>query len=193
MNSSHSILLASASPRRRELLTQLSIKFKVSAADINESIAEAETALDYVVRMARDKALAGLKQTGGMMPALGSDTIVLLDGEIFGKPESRSEAESMLQDLSGQTHHVYSSVALALKPDNVLEALNITAVTFAEMPAEWIKQYCQSDEPMDKAGAYAVQGGAGQYIRRIDGSYSAVMGLPLFETAELLRRAGLLA
>jgi septum formation protein len=193
MNSSHSILLASASPRRRELLTQLSIKFKVSAADINESIAEAETALDYVVRMARDKALAGLKQTGGMMPALGSDTIVLLDGEIFGKPESRSEAESMLQDLSGQTHHVYSSVALALKPDNVLEALNITAVTFADMPAEWITQYCQSDEPMDKAGAYAVQGGAGQYIRRIDGSYSAVMGLPLFETAELLRRAGLLA
>lgn len=193
MNSTYSILLASASPRRRELLTQLSIKFKISAADINESINEGETVLHYVVRMARDKALAGLKQTGGMIPALGSDTIVLLDGEIFGKPESPSEAESMLQGLSGQTHHVYSSVALALEPDNVLEALNITAVTFAEMPAEWITQYCQSDEPMDKAGAYAVQGGAGQYISRIDGSYSAVMGLPLFETAELLRRAGLLA
>lgn len=193
MNSTHSILLASASPRRRELLTQLSINFKISAADINESIIEGETALDYVVRMAREKALAGLKQTGGLMPALGSDTIVLLDGEIFGKPESRSEAESMLQALSGKIHHVYSSVALALKPDNVLETLNITAVTFAEMPAKWIIKYCQSDEPMDKAGAYAVQGGAGQYIRRIDGSYSAVMGLPLFETADLLRRAGLLA
>jgi septum formation protein len=87
---------------------------------------------------------------------------------------------------------VYSAVALALKSDNVMDTLNITAVTFGKMPTQWIKQYCQSDEPMDKAGAYAVQGGTGQYIRRIEGSYSGVMGLPLFETAELLRRAGLL-
>ena len=99
----------------------------------------------------------------------------------------------MLQSLSGQTHHVYSAVALALSLDNVLDTLNVTAVTFGKMPAQWIKQYCQSDEPMDKAGAYAVQGGTGQYIRHIEGSYSGVMGLPLFETAELLRRAGLLA
>ena len=98
----------------------------------------------------------------------------------------------MLQNLSGQTHQVYSSVALALNPGNVLDTLNITAVTFGEMPTEWIKQYCQGDEPMDKAGAYAVQGGAGQYICRIEGSYSGVMGLPLFETAELLRKAGVL-
>ena len=99
----------------------------------------------------------------------------------------------MLQKLSGQTHHVYSSVALVQSNDMVLDTLNITAVTFGDMPLEWIRQYCQGDEPMDKAGAYAVQGGAGQYIRRIDGSYSGVMGLPLFETAQLLRRAGLLA
>ena len=144
------------------------------------------------MRVAREKALAGLMQSGGFMPALGSDTIVLLDGKILGKPENRADAENMLTGLSGQTHHVYSAVALALEPDNVMDTLNITAVTFGEMPAEWIQQYCQSDEPMDKAGAYAVQGGAGQYIRRIEGSYSGVMGLPLYETAELLRRAGLL-
>ena len=192
MNKIHSILLASGSPRRRELLKQLAVTFKVAVADIDESVIEGETPEDYVVRLAREKAQAGFEQNGGLMPALGSDTIVLLDGRILGKPETRAEAESMLQSLSGQTHHVYSAVALALKSDNVMGTLNITAVTFGKMPTQWIKQYCQSDEPMDKAGAYAVQGGTGQYIRRIEGSYSGVMGLPLFETAELLRRAGLL-
>ncbi len=188
----HSILLASRSPRRRELLKQLAVKFTVAAMDVDESIIEGENPKDYVVRLAREKALAGYKQYLGMMPAMGSDTIVLLDGEILCKPESRAEAESMLQGLSGRTHHVYSAVALALAADNVMDTLNVTAVTFGDMPTEWIRQYCQSDEPMDKAGAYAVQGGTGQYIRHIEGSYSGVMGLPLFETAELLRRAGLL-
>ena len=193
MNKIHSILLASGSPRRRELLKQLAVSFKVAAADIDESIIDGEAPEDYVVRLAREKALVGVEQNGGQVPALGSDTIVLLDGQILGKPETRAEAESMLQSLSGQTHQVYSAVALALEADNVLDTLNITAVTFGKMPVEWIRQYCQGDEPMDKAGAYAVQGGTGQYIRRIEGSYSGVMGLPLFETAELLRRAGLLA
>lgn len=189
----HPILLASGSPRRRELLKQLDVSFTVAPANIDESISAGETPEDYVMRMAREKALAGLEYSGGLMPALGSDTIVLLAGEILGKPGSRTEAERMLQSLSGATHQVYSSVAVALQEDHVLDTLNITAVTFGEMPPAWIKQYCQGDEPMDKAGAYAVQGGAGQYIRRIDGSYSGVMGLPLYETAELLRRAGLLA
>ena len=193
MNKIHSILLASGSPRRRELLKQLAVTFKVAAADIDESIIDGEAPEDYVVRLAREKALVGFEQNGGQVPALGSDTIVLLDGQILGKPESRAEAENMLQSLSGQTHQVYSAVALALEVDNVLDTLNITAVTFGKMPIQWIRQYCQGDEPMDKAGAYAVQGGTGQYIRRIEGSYSGVMGLPLFETAELLRRAGLLA
>lgn len=192
MNSAPSILLASASPRRHELLRQLDVAFIVAAANIDESIVDGETVEEYVLRLAREKALAGLEQTMGLMPALGSDTIVLLDGRILGKPESRAEAESMLQALSGQTHHVYSSVAVALDEDRVLDTLNITAVTFGDMPDEWIKDYCQTDEPMDKAGAYAVQGATGQYIRRIEGSYSGVMGLPLFETAELLRRAGIL-
>lgn len=192
MTSSPSILLASGSPRRHELLKQLDISFTVAAANIDESISDGEQPRDYVLRMAREKALAGLEQTMGLMPALGSDTIVLLNGDIFGKPRSRAEAESMLQALSGQTHQVYSSVAIALEPEKILDTLNITAVTFGEMPSEWIRHYCQTDEPMDKAGAYAVQGGTGQYIRQIEGSYSGVMGLPLFETAALLRQAGLM-
>jgi len=192
MNSPQTILLASASPRRHELLKQLEVKFTVGPANIDESIIDGETPREYVLRLAGEKALAGFEQTLGLMPALGSDTIVLLDGEILGKPGSRAEAESMLGQLSGQTHHVYSAVALALEPGKVIDTLNITAVTFGTMPPEWIRQYCKSDEPMDKAGAYAVQGGTGQYVRRIEGSYSGVMGLPLFETAELLRQAGLL-
>jgi len=192
MSENYSLILASSSPRRRELLKQLEVTFKVAPADIDESIDEGETPTNYVLRMSREKALVGLAQNGGEIPALGSDTIVVLNDKILGKPESHTEAASMLMRLSGQTHHVYSAVALALKPDRILNTLNITAVSFGKMPMEWIKQYCQSDEPMDKAGAYAVQGGAGQYINRIDGSYSGVMGLPLYETAEILRQAGLL-
>lgn len=187
------ILLASASPRRQELLAQLDVRFTVAPANIDESILEGETPREHVVRLAREKALAGFEQNLGLMPALGSDTIVLLDGDILGKPASRAEAEIMLTRLSGQQHQVYSAVALAIEPDHVLEALNVTAVTFGEMPREWIREYCKGEEPMDKAGAYAVQGGTGQFIRHIDGSYSGVMGLPLFETARLLREAGLLA
>ena len=192
MKSPHPILLASGSPRRRELLTQLMDEFEVAATDIDESLLEGETPRDYVSRLSRAKALAGYSLSGGRLPVLGSDTIVLLDDEILCKPESRKEAESMLGRLSGRTHEVYSGVALALDAETVLEAINITAVTFAEMPPAWIHKYCQGDEPMDKAGAYAVQGGTGQFISRIEGSYSGVMGLPLFETSQLLRRAGLL-
>ena len=192
MNSRQSIMLASGSPRRRELLKQLAINFEVASADIDESLVEGEAPREYVLRLSREKALEGFRQCGGRLPVLGSDTIVLLDGEILGKPESRKEAEGMLMRLSGRTHQVYSGVALALKPDNVPDTLNITSVTFADMSLAWVRQYCQSDEPMDKAGAYAVQGATGQYISRIDGSYSGVMGLPLYETAQLLRRAGLL-
>ena len=186
------ILLASASPRRQELLGQLDVRFTVSPANIDESVIRGESPCDYVVRVAREKALAGFEQNLGILPALGSDTIVLLADTILCKPVSRADAENMLERLSGQTHQVYSAVALAVAPESVLEALNVTSVTFADMPTEWIREYCRSEEPMDKAGAYAVQGGAGQFIRHIDGSYSGVMGLPLFETAQLLRQAGLL-
>jgi septum formation protein len=193
MNSNRTILLASGSPRRRELLRQLGVTFEVRAADIDESVIDGETPREHVIRLSREKASAGFSLCGSGMPALGSDTIVLLNDEILGKPGSRAEAENMLKRLSGSTHQVYSAVALALDRDKVMDTLNITAVTFAKIPDTWISQYCQTDEPMDKAGAYAVQGGTGQYISRIEGSYSGVMGLPLFETAELLRRAGLLS
>jgi len=193
MNASRTLLLASGSPRRRELLTQLTVDFEVAAADIDETQFEGELPRDYVLRLSREKALAGYRQSGGGLPVLGSDTIVLLDDEILGKPESRREAAFMLGCLSGRTHQVYSGVALLIDPETVIDTINVTSVTFGEMPTAWIKDYCQSDEPMDKAGAYAVQGATSQYIRRIDGSYSGVMGLPLFETAQLLRRKGLLA
>jgi septum formation protein len=193
MNKRHTILLASASPRRHELLKQLAIDFDVVATDVDESHQAGESPRAYVLRLSRAKAMAGFQRCGGRMPVLGADTIVLLDGEILCKPESRPVAENMLQRLSGRTHQVYSAVALVLDAATVLDTLNITAVTFADMPAAWIRQYCKTSEPMDKAGAYAVQGGTSQFISRIDGSYSGVMGLPLFETAALLRQAGLLA
>lgn len=192
MNKAATLILASASPRRRELLKQLAVSFTVQPADIDEFIVAGETARQFVRRMAREKARAGFEQGGCTQATMGSDTIVVLNDDILGKPRSREDAEIMLSRLSGQTHHVYSAVALVLETGKEMETLNITAVTFGEMPSAWIKQYCQGDEPMDKAGAYAVQGGAGQYIRCIDGSYSGVMGLPLYETAVLLRQAGLL-
>jgi septum formation protein len=192
MSASYTLILASGSPRRRELLGQLPVSFKVAPADIDETISAGESAREFVQRMALEKAEAGFDQHGKSMPTMGSDTIVVIDDEILGKPSSRDEAESMLERLSGQTHHVYSAVTLVKEPGLVYEALNVTAVTFGVIPPDWIKQYCQGEEPMDKAGAYAVQGGAGQYIRCIEGSYSGVMGLPLYETAALLRQAGLL-
>lgn len=192
MNKLPVLILASASPRRRELLQQLAVTFTVAPADIDETIADGETPKDFVQRMALEKAQAGFSRGGSSLPALGSDTIVLLNGKILGKPVSASDAVAMLQSLSGQTHQVYSAVAVALEPGKLLATLNVTEVTFAGMPADWIEEYCKGEEPMDKAGAYAVQGGAGQYIRCINGSYSSVMGLPLYETAVLLRQAGLL-
>ena len=186
------LILASASPRRHELLKQLEIKFLIAPADIDETIYPHENPRIYVSRMAKEKALAGFDNGEAARPTLGSDTIVVLGDEILGKPASRADARSMLGRLSGNTHQVYSAVALKLTDGSLLETLNISSVTFGVMPLEWIRQYCQSDEPMDKAGAYAVQGATAQYIRCIDGSYSGVMGLPLFETAIILRQAGLL-
>jgi septum formation protein len=192
VSDSSTLILASASPRRHELLKQLQIEFLIAPADIDETISPGEIPLDYVTRMAKEKALAGFSQAGGKCATMGSDTIVILGDDVLGKPTSRAAACSMLGRLSGNTHQVYSSVALKLTNGDLLETINITSVTFGVMPLEWIRQYCQSDEPMDKAGAYAVQGGTAQYIQCIDGSYSGVMGLPLFETAVLLRQAGLL-
>ncbi len=191
MNDEPELLLASASPRRRELLDMVGVRYRAWSADIDESRRDGEAPDAYVQRLARGKALAGVAAHGCAIPVLGADTIVLLDGEILGKPRDRGEAREMFARLSGRRHDVLTAVAVACSADRVLEAINRTGVEFGEAPAAWMDHYATLDEPMDKAGAYAVQGLAGQWIRHIDGSYSGVMGLPLFETGELLRQAGL--
>jgi septum formation protein len=188
-----SMLLASASPRRSELLSQVGIRYSVLVTDIDESLREAETPADYVKRLAAEKARAGLALSQGSIPVLGADTVVLLDDRILGKPVDRAEAADMLRLMSNRDHLVLSAVALALSKSQVDTVLNTTRVTFAELPDEFIHSYCSTDEPLDKAGAYAIQGRAGQFVSRLEGSYSGVMGLPLYETCALLRKAGVLS
>lgn len=180
------IVLASASPRRRELLTQIGVRFRVVVSAADETPLDGEPPADYVLRVARDKALDVLHRCRSDAPVLAADTAVVVDGEILGKPVDRDEARAMLQRLSGRSHDVYSGVALALPDGGVHDRLNVTRVTFAELDDRWIEQYCETGDSLDKAGAYGVQGWAGEKISRIEGSFSGVMGLPLYETAELL-------
>jgi len=187
------IILASSSPRRRELLRQIGVAFRVVAADVDETALPEEKPADYVVRVALDKAAAVWGRTGGSLPVLAADTAVVLDGCILGKPADRAEAAAMLRRLSGRTHEVYSAVALRLGAQRTADSLNVTRVTFADLTPEWIEAYIDSGDPMDKAGAYGVQGGAAARIVRIEGSFSGVMGLPLFETSELLCRCEVLS
>ena len=184
------IVLASASPRRRELLQQIGVVFRVVAADIMEKPFPEEIPGDFVLRMARDKALEVMRRQAGHLPVLGADTAVILEGRILGKPADRREATEMLKSLSGKTHEVFSAVAVAVSETEIFEALNVSRVTFSELEPEWIASYIESGDPMDKAGAYGVQGKAGEKISRIEGSFYGVMGLPLYETAQLLKRAG---
>jgi septum formation protein len=184
------LLLVSASPRRRELLTMIGVRFEVCPADIDETPRPREAPDAFAMRLALEKLEAGIAVRGAERPALGADTIVLLNGEILGKPVDREHARRMLGRLSGQSHEVLSAIAVHRPDGEIRQALNRTRVTFGEIPADWIASYSRLEEPMDKAGAYAVQGLTAQWVRRIDGSYSCVMGLPLFETAELLRWAG---
>ena len=186
-DASPQIILASASPRRRELLRQIGVRFQVVPADVDETVRPGESAADYVTRVALDKAAAVWSRQRGSLPVLAADTSVVLGGSILGKPTGRAEAIAMLSRLSGQTHEVYSAVALQAGPRDVSHRLNVTRVTFAALDPEWIEAYCDTGEPMDKAGAYGVQGAAAARITRIEGSFSGVMGLPLFETSELLR------
>jgi septum formation protein len=183
------LVLASASPRRRELLRQIGVTFRVVPADVDETVLAGETPAEYVLRLARAKALEVMRREGGALPVLGSDTAVILDGDILCKPLDRPDAERMLGRLSGRTHEVFSAVALALSPERVLDRLNVTRVTFAELEPAWIRAYCETGDPLDKAGAYGVQGRAAEKISRIEGSFYGVMGLPLFETSQLLEAA----
>lgn len=187
------VILASASPRRHELLAQIGVRFRVVVADVDESVLPGESPADYVVRVARDKALAVREREGGSLPVLGADTSVVLGHDILGKPADPDEASAMLRRLSGRVHEVFSAVALALPSGEVRDRLNVTRVTFATLDPAWIAAYCRTGDPMDKAGAYGVQGRAAEKITRIEGSFFGVMGLPLCETAELLRAAEVLS
>ncbi|WP_031372516.1 MULTISPECIES: Maf family protein [Lysobacter] len=185
------LYLASKSPRRRELLTRLGLEFGVLDLDVPEHRQPNEPAQEYVRRVAREKAGAGLLQVLGNPTALvlGSDTEVVLDDEVFGKPRDADDAAAMLRKLSGRTHQVISAVSLVSRSREA-QALSVSQVSFAELDEATIARYVASGEPEGKAGAYAIQGGAEVFVRHLAGSYSGVMGLPLHETARLLREFG---
>ena len=183
-----SIVLASASPRRAELLTQIGLSFLVRPADIDETPASDESAEHYVERLAREKALAGSAFGPGSL-VIGSDTSVVLDGRILGKPANADDAACMLEALSGQTHQVLTAVAVACK-GSCESCLVVTDVRFRELSSPEIEAYVATGEPMDKAGGYGIQGRGGIFVEELRGSYSAVVGLPLQETAALLAGAG---
>lgn len=179
------ICLASASPRRRALLAQIGVAHVVRPAHIDEALRAGESARDFVVRLAREKALAARAQDASLA-VLGADTAVVLDGTIFGKPAGRDDAIDMLMRLSGRTHEVLTAVALATS-GALAERLNASRVTFRVLTPAECGAYWDTGEPRDKAGAYAIQGRGAVFVQRLEGSFSGVMGLPLFETAELLR------
>lgn len=186
---SANLCLASASPRRRELLEQIGVPYVVRAADIDETEVAGESPRDYVLRIARAKALA-VWNADSSLPVLAADTTVVLDGQIFGKPRDRAHALEMLEALSGRSHEVFTAVALATAT-GVDTRLSTSIVRFRATTAAEREAYWESGEPRDKAGAYAIQGLGAVFIESLTGSYSGVMGLPLFETAELLRAAGI--
>jgi len=182
------IILASASPRRAELLQQIGLSFSVRPADINETPEPRETPEHYVERLAREKALL-VAQSSPECLVLGSDTSVVLDRVILGKPSGAGEARATLARLSGATHQVMTAVALAC--GGVCHSrLVVTEVRFRALSANEIDAYVASGEPMDKAGSYGIQGLGGIFVNELRGSYSAVVGLPLQETAALLADAG---
>ena len=184
------ILLASASPRRRELLDQLGVAHEVQPADVDETPLPGESPATLAQRLARAKALEGRRRDGGRRAVLGADTVVTADGVLFGKPADRADAVRMLTALGGREQQVLTAVALAPAGGGpVLEALSATSVRMRPIGADEAGAYWDSGEPVGKAGAYAIQGLGAVFIEHIAGSYSGVMGLPLYETTRLLQAA----
>jgi len=185
------VYLASSSPRRRELLRQIGVAFRLLDVAVDESVLPGEDPPSYVLRLARAKAEAGWPRrgTGPGAPVLAADTAVVLDGAILGKPKNRSDGEAMLLRLSGRTHQVLTAVTL--RHDGGVESrISHSVVALRSIGAAEAHRYWDTGEPQDKAGAYGVQGLGGVFVADLRGSYSGVMGLPLFETAELLDAAG---
>jgi septum formation protein len=200
------IYLASRSPRRRELLKQIGVRFEPlitrlaapRGPDVDELQHAGESPDVYVERIAREKAEFALKVLGMrsmlVRPVLSADTIVILDGVILGKPADAAEAATFLRRLSGTKHEVRTSVAVAQAighKTKLVQRTSVSSVQFKALTDDEIAQYVATGEPMDKAGAYGIQGYAGLFVERLEGSYTGVMGLPLYETAELLRQVGI--
>lgn len=195
------IYLASRSPRRRELLTQIGVRFELlmfrgiprEDPDVDETVLPQESPEDYVVRVTLAKADAGMRRIRERHliphPVLAADTTVEIDGSVIGKPEHDADAVVILQRLSGRTHRVLTAVAIA-DFERVESLLSISEVRFRALEHEEIRRYVASGEPLDKAGAYGIQGRAAIFVEEIKGSYTGIMGLPLYETAILLRRFG---
>lgn len=183
------IYLASRSPRRRELLAQIGLRHEVVEADVDESPLQDEAPRDYVLRLARAKAEAGWKQVAGReaAPLLAADTTVALGRQIFGKPADRDDAVAMLTSLSGRRHQVFTAIAVRLG-DRVETSVSASDVELCELSPVAIHSYVASGEADDKAGAYGIQGRAATFIVEMRGSYSGIMGLPLYETSKLLER-----
>ena len=190
--------LASKSPRRKELLTRWGYRFETLLSDqpdsVDENVLEHESADHYVQRIASEKSVWGFKELSRLglpvHPVLAADTTVVMDGIIYGKPENTQQAYDFLSAFSGKTHEVLTAVAIAVSHGMKLEALSRSYVTFRPLTKAEILAYIATGEPMDKAGAYGIQGKAGAFVEKICGSYSGIMGLPQMETVQLLQAAG---
>jgi septum formation protein len=183
------VVLASASPRRAKLLQQMGVEFEIKPVDIDETPLNNEAPAQYVKRLAMHKAQAARAfYLQGDKVIVGSDTSVILEGEILGKPDSKQHGLSMLKKLSGRTHEVMTAVAVLGKFESCI--VNVSCVTFATVDDKSLEWYWNTGEPKDKAGAYAIQGKAAAFITRLEGSFSGVMGLPLYETIQLLKQHG---
>jgi septum formation protein len=184
------LVLASASPRRCELLDQIGVRYIQTVVGIDESFQSGESPEKYVVRLALAKAHAVRKRDNNQLPVLGADTTVVIDNEPLGKPKDKLHAQTMLRRLSGVSHQVMTAVALVSNQEAVLTS--VTLVRFRTLTDNEISQYWETGEPGDKAGGYAIQGMGAVFVEHIEGSYSGVMGLPLFETARLLEKFGII-
>ena len=183
------LILASASPRRKELLDQINVRYQVYPINIDETPLHNEIPMAYVQRLAAEKSAACVAQLKTQLPVLAADTSVVLGDLIMGKPKDQEDAVQMLTLLSGKTHQVYSAISLRGREHS--QAVSITAVKFRSLSKREILDYCRTGEPLDKAGSYAIQGIGGVFVESIVGSFSGVVGLPLFETAELLSKQGI--
>ena len=187
-DSESQIVLASSSPRRQALLEQIGVRFSVLPVDVDEYVLDDEMPEHYVQRMAALKSQRGRDLTGAALPVLGADTIVAIEQNILGKPRNKDQALEMLRCLSGRSHRVLSAVSV--RSNQHLQVLSATTVHFRVLSEHEIEAYWDSGEPCDKAGAYGIQGIAAIFVSRIEGSFTGVVGLPLFETSELLMKIG---